>query len=406
MPRFQLYKGLPREIYLLFAARIINTVGSFVMPLIAMILTVKIGMSSADAGFFATLVCVTQAPCVVLGGKLIDTFGRKRMILIFNTLGALSYIACAFASPGTLMAVLILIASDFYVFAWPAFDAVTADVTKGDARKSAFSLLYLGTNLGYAIGPVLGGLLFKDHLSLLFFLDGLTTLLSTGLIFFLPETKSRFLPAEAGGAESSGITEKSNTLHVLRRTPVLALFLLITLFYNFTYAQYGFTLPLQMDDLFASSGPRLYSTLITANALVVIVFTPLFTKLSTRFRSLWAVAGGGILFFLSFLLFAVSKGMAVFYAAIVLFTFGEIVTTISTGVFIADATPPTHRGRVNSAANLIRGSGYAVGPVAMGRILEKSSYFSGWMIIAGLMGVGFALMLALDLAVKRKEKVR
>jgi MFS family permease len=400
-PRLQLYRGLPKEIYLLFAVRVVNTVGSFVMPLIAMILTEKIGLSSADAGSFTTLVCLTQAPCLLIGGKLIDVFGRRRMILLFNTLGALSYMACALVAPGRAMAALILLASDFYVFSWPAFDAVTADVAEGDARKQAFSFLYLGTNLGYAVGPVLGGLLFKDHLSLLFFLDGLTTLLSTALVLLLPETKNRSLPAEP---RENGVTEKTGTLRVLWRTPILALFLLILLLYDFTYAQYGFTLPLQMDSLFSSAGPRLYSTLISVNAVVVIVFTPLITKLSARVRPLPAMAGGGALFFASFLLFAVSSRMAAFYAAMALFTFGEIVTTINTGVYIADATPPTHRGRINSASNLVRGTGYAVGPVAMGHLLEKTSYFWGWLFIAGLMGLGAALMFLLGFCAKRKSK--
>lgn len=404
-PSFQLYRGLPREIYLLFAARVVNTVGSFVMPLIALILTDKIGMSPADAGSFSTLVCLTQVPCVILGGKLIDKIGRKPMILLFNMLGALFYMACAFTGPSRLMAVLILIASDCYVFAWPAFDAITADVTTGEARKRAFSLLYLGVNLGYAVGPVLGGLLFKDHLSLLFFIDGLTTLLSTVLIIFLPETKNRSLPTETSGAGEGGITEKSNTLRVLRQTPVLTLFLFITLFYNFTYVQYGFTLPLQMNAFFQSRGPWLYSTLVTVNAVVVIALTPLVTSLSVRFRALRAVTFGGLLFCLSFLLLAVSRGLAAFYAAIVLFTLGEIVTTISTGVFIADRTPPTHRGRINSVANLIRGAGNALGPIVMGHVLERTNYFSAWMIVAGLMGLGFLFMLALDLSAKRETKV-
>lgn len=399
-PRFQLYRGLPKEIYLLFVARIINTIGSFVTPLIALILTDKIGMTSSEAGSFTTLVCMTQAPCLIFGGKLVDAFGRKRMILIFNTLGALFYIACAFVRPGLMMAVFILIASDFYVIAWPAFDAITADVTTGAARKSAFSLLYLGANLGFAIGPILGGFLFNDYLSLLFFLDGLTTLLSTCMILFIRETKNAS-PVEAEGEGKGGLTEKSNTLRVLRHYPVLLLFLLITLFYHFTYAQYGFTLPLQMKALFGDSGPRLYSLLITVNGVVVILFTPLFTKWAIHFRSLRAVACGGLLFFLSFLVFSLGKGMFIFFAAIVLFTFGEIITTINTGVFIADNTPSTHRGRVNSAANLIRGTGAAVGPVVMGNILQTSSYFTAWLIVAGLMFAGFMLMFALDLNVNR-----
>ena len=38
------YKGLPKEFYVLFIGRIINCIGSFVHPLMSLILTEKIGL--------------------------------------------------------------------------------------------------------------------------------------------------------------------------------------------------------------------------------------------------------------------------------------------------------------------------------------------------------------------------
>ena len=69
---FRVYSHLPKEMYTLFIARFINCVGGFIMPLLTLILTVKIGMSPAQAGLFATLSMVLQAPFVILGGKLSD----------------------------------------------------------------------------------------------------------------------------------------------------------------------------------------------------------------------------------------------------------------------------------------------------------------------------------------------
>ncbi len=39
------YVGLPKEIYVIFVARIINAFGCFVMPLLTIILKDKIGLS-------------------------------------------------------------------------------------------------------------------------------------------------------------------------------------------------------------------------------------------------------------------------------------------------------------------------------------------------------------------------
>lgn len=69
------------------------------------------------------------------------------------------------------MVLFIVAAADFGTMAFPAFDATLADLTDPENRQSAFSLLYFGANIGMAISPIVGGLLFKDHLSLLFFLE-------------------------------------------------------------------------------------------------------------------------------------------------------------------------------------------------------------------------------------------
>lgn len=55
---FETYKGLEKEIYILFIGRIVNSLGAFVHPLMALILTQKIGMSVAEAGMFVTMLSV------------------------------------------------------------------------------------------------------------------------------------------------------------------------------------------------------------------------------------------------------------------------------------------------------------------------------------------------------------
>ena len=62
------YKGLPREIYILFFARIINSIGAFVHPLPALIMTDKLGMSAKDADLFMTILLFTQLPVIATGG--------------------------------------------------------------------------------------------------------------------------------------------------------------------------------------------------------------------------------------------------------------------------------------------------------------------------------------------------
>ena len=75
----------------------------------------------------------------------------------------------------------------------PSYDALVADLSSSNDRERAYSLIYLGLNLGLILAPTIGGMLFENYLNLAFVIDGLTTLSSTILIFlFIKDiTKSK-----------------------------------------------------------------------------------------------------------------------------------------------------------------------------------------------------------------------
>lgn len=66
-----------------------------------------------------------------------------------------------------------------------AYDALVADLSHTYQREKAFSLTYLGANLGMVLAPTIRGLLFINLLDFAFFIDSFTILISTLLIIFL-----------------------------------------------------------------------------------------------------------------------------------------------------------------------------------------------------------------------------
>jgi len=393
---FKVYGGLQKEIYIFFIARVITCMGMFIMPLWALILTQKIGLTKPEAGLMSTVFAVTQAPCLLFGGKLIDRIGRKKFIFLSQFVGAVIYIACAVLPLNMRTAVLIIIAADFYSAASPALDALVADITTPENRKATFSLIYFGLNLGYTVSPLIGGLLFQRHLSVLFILDAVTTLISITIIMLYikepePKKKEEALPQTKEGRE-----EKTSVWNVLLANRVLLYFLTIMFIYHFCYSQWSFMLPLQMADLFGGNGARNYSFLVAANAVTVIALTPLATARTRKFRALTVAAAGGLGFFASFFLFGLISRLPLFFIAVIILTVGEILVTVNTNAFIADHTPSSHRGRVNSLHEMTRGTCYAISPPIMGSLIVATSYLVSWWMIAALMLTGALSMFALD----------
>lgn len=388
------YKGLPREIYILFIGKIVNCLGAFVHPLMSLILTQKIGMSAAETGSFVTILAVCQVPSIMLGGKLADKVGRKKVIIIFQILGAATLILCGLIPTSVLTAKLMIASSCFYSLSTPAYDALNADLTNQSNRKSSYSLLYMGVNIGFSVGPIIGGMLYKNYLSLIFIGDAITTLCALTLIILFIKEPSKINKDINGNSLEKSV--ECSTAKVLLKRPILILFPIIMFLYQFSYSQWGFGVPLQMGSIFGENGAKLYGFLGAFNGIIVIVFTPILTSLTKKYKMLNVMSVGGILYAMCFFIFGFASNISFFYFGVLSLTIGEILITINSSAFIANNTPASHRGRISSVIPLISGAGSAIGPMIMGGIIDTKGSFFAWIIVTMVSLIGSIGMFILN----------
>ena len=84
-----------------------------------------------------------------------------------------SYFVCAFMPMSEKLVPILALAAIFAQMEWPSYDALVADLSSDEDRERAYSLSYLGTNLGLVLAPTIGGFLFANHLSLAFLISSL-----------------------------------------------------------------------------------------------------------------------------------------------------------------------------------------------------------------------------------------
>ena len=66
----------------------------------------------------------------------------------------------------------------------PPSGAMIADISTGDRRKEAFGILRIGGNIGFAVGPAIGGFLAALSYATLFFFSAVILSLSAVLLAF------------------------------------------------------------------------------------------------------------------------------------------------------------------------------------------------------------------------------
>ncbi|MFC9711284.1 MFS transporter [Paenibacillus sp. NPDC056933] len=401
MSLFKTYAGLSRDIYYLCLARTINSMGDFVFSLITLVLTLQMGMNVVSAGIFVSMAALISGPGVLLGGYLSDLMGKKTIIIIGQSLSALMIISCSFWSDTITVGYFLIAVMFFISITRPAYNALIIQLCPEEKeRKSAFSLMYLGANLGIAIGPLIAGFFIKDHVNIVFVSIGTVFLISTFIIINQVRVSTRKELASTGSLHSVQQQQQplssqptSPLFKLLMKNPLVAFFIVVSFLNYFIYMQYSFSLPLQMNQSYGENGAAYYGSVMTINAISVIILTTLILSATRKLTALNSIAIGALFYGIGFgvlNLLGYSSLFIIVAISTVLWTIGEILVQTNINLYIASRVPDTHQGRFNGLLLFVGCLGYTLSPYLTGIFIKNMDMKSVWIII-----LAFSLVYAL-----------
>lgn len=432
MSLFKTYAGLSRDIYYLCLARTINSTGDFIFSLITLVLTLQMDMSVVSAGIFVSMAALISGPGVLLGGYLSDLIGKKTIIVSGQILSALMIMSCSFWS-GTMTIGYLLIAVMFFIsITRPAYNALIIQLCPEEKeRKSAFSLMYLGANLGIALGPLIAGFFIKDYVHIVFLSIGTVFLISTFIIWKKVHVGASGQVTQTIARESAQHTEQSQgeqrphgkqqhqerqqpgqqqqqqhkkghspsrqqqgseslpspLFPMLLKNPLVVFFIVVSFLNYFIYMQYSFSLPLQMNQTFGEHGAAYYGSVMTINAISVILLTTLVLSATRNFTALNSIAAGALFYGIGFgalYLLGDWPQFAIVVVSTVLWTIGEILVQTNINLYIASRVPDSHQGRFNGLLLFVGCLGYTLSPYLTGLFIRSVDMKSVWIIILGI----------------------
>ncbi len=392
---FSQYKGLRKEIYVLFFGRVVTNLGAMVWPMLTMIMSQKLGMNASTIAAVMVLAGVVMVPANLAGGKLADRYNKKNIIVGFDIVSIVCYIVCGLVPLSMVTIILFFIAGIGQNLEGPSYNALLADLSTTADREKAYSLMYLGGNLGLVLSPTIAGLLFKNYLWLSFIISGVAIGCSTILIAL----KIKDITPEKDFSEES-VYQSSRSdvsmLTVLKENKVVVLFTVAIALYYAAYHQYGYLMPLDMGRVHGENGAALYGTVSSLNCIVVVIFTPIITRIFRKIINTRKILIGQALVLVGYITFILFLGrIAFYYIAMLLFTWGEIFTTISEGPYTTTRIPASHRGRMNGFNSVLGFVLHSLSELGVGALYDNYGSAAAWTLTIGIVAAAMVLTVIL-----------
>lgn len=361
LPR--VFAGLPRLFWRLWLACLINRLGTFVVPFLALFLGSSRGLQPSVVG---VIVGAFGAGAMVggpAGGALADRVGRRRTVALGVAMSLVAISVLLSASGAVDLAVGAFLLGIGHELPRPAQSAILADLVPAVDRGRAYAALYWAANLGVGLAGLVAGLAASASFTVLFVLDGLTSLVAGGLVLFgLPET----LPEHGAHARRSVVAD----LVMPFRDPRFVGFFGLTVLAALVFSQFNVAMPL---DLGAHGlGPGAYGLLVSINAALIVVAQPFAGPLVERLPRRTGLALGAVLQGVGFGLLGVGHTMAWAALAVVVLTVGEMVLAPLHPAVVAELAPTHLRGTYQGAFNLSLSTAACVAPVVGSAVLESA----------------------------------
>jgi MFS family permease len=367
-------RGLPREIWILFAATLVNRCGTMVLPFLVLYLTRVLAISVSHAALALTVYGIGALLTMPIAGRLTDR------------LGALFVMRCSLLLSGFVLFLFPLahhfgaILAITFVFAIlnesvrPPSLALVSDLVEPEQRKQAFALSRLAVNLGMSLGPAIGGILAVYSFRFLFFADGATSILAGLVLIFAwpgtrrtkasepqwddPEDLGREIEAE--GPALLAAPHPAADLRAFRNRRMLY-FLAALIPTQLVFFQLTSTLPVFLVR-YLRLPESFYGTVFTLNTLMIVALEVPLNNATAHWSHRRSLTLGALLYAIGFGSFALASGPAGVFAAVAVWTFGEMILMPGSAAYAAEIAPAGRRGEYMGLYTMSFSFAFSVGP--------------------------------------------
>ncbi len=390
---------MSKEIWWLALVTLINRAGTMVIPFLSLYFNENLGFSLENIGMLMTSFGIGSLMGSWLGGKLTDTYGYYRVMYLSLIVSGFLFISFQFLEDFWNLALgVFLLMTVAEVFRPASFVAINA-YSKPENRTRSVTLIRLAINLGFSIGPALGGLfiLYIGYTGL-FWADGCTCIIAGILILLILNPKKINIQKPFN---------VKNPRSAYKDIPYLV-FIGSMILLSFAFVQYFSTVPIYYSEAYQLSEYQI-GLLLAMNGIFIFLFEmPLIKYIEYRkIPQVTLILLGLLLIALSFLIFNLFAWTGILVVAMLFMTWGEMIAFPFSNAFAMARSQTGNPGEYMALYSISFSISHIFAHNMGMRSVASFGYEFTWyvMVVACLLGI-LLLLLLQSMLNKKYEKLK
>jgi predicted MFS family arabinose efflux permease len=390
------FRGFSREIWVLAAITFVNRAGTMVVPFLSLYLTKSMGLSLPQVGWVMSSFGLGSVLGSWLGGKLSDRFGPYEVMVGALVTSGLAFLLLQFVQgflPFCAGVFVLMVLSDGFR---PAMFVALRRYSRPENRTRAITLIRLAINLGFSLGPAIGGLIiiawsYKG----LFWMDGLTCIAAATLMC-------------AGLARKRATAEEKAQAALATRSPYrdrpYLFFLLTSVLITIPFLQYFSTIPVFYNKVHRMNEAAI-GVLLGMNGLLIFLFEmPLIKFCENKGIGRFTILRFSVLLFaLSFAVLNLFPIIAFLWAGMALATLGEMLNFPFMNRLALDRSDQGRPGAYMALFTISWSVAHIFGHTLGLNLIAHFGFTTTWWLFTAMLMLGLGMLFILERMMRKEE---
>lgn len=387
---FSVYQGLSTPAWMLALVMLVNRSGAMVVPFLGVYMVQHLGFSLENAGLLLSCFGIGSVVGSSLGGWLTDKFGHFK-VQLFSLSGIVPlFLLLPKLTTMPSLAVGILALSMVSDILRPANSVSLAYYSKPENVVRSFTLNRMALNLGFSIGPALGGFLAAISYDLLFYGNAIAATLAAVIFFVYFRNREGNVKEKADDGQSEVLYQSP-----YKDVPFLV-FTFLSILFAICFFQLLSSLPLYYRQVYQLSEKSI-GVILAYSGVVVFSLEMLIVHIAERRTTAAnAIIIGVVLCGVSFASLLIAKGLWLLYVSMFILCISEILAMPFMATVTLQRSNAKNRGAYMGLNSLSLSAGLIFAPYLGTQIAAKFGFNVLWAGTGLLMlatGAGFYFLM-------------